>query len=45
MLRCLTLDLLRALADLVERLARPPATIRDTRRILGIGQPPGPRPR
>jgi 3-keto-5-aminohexanoate cleavage enzyme len=39
------LDLLRALVDLVERLERPPATIRDTRRILGIGQPPGPRPR
>ena len=39
------LDLLRALVNLVERLGRPPATIRDTRRILGIGQPPGPRPR
>jgi uncharacterized protein (DUF849 family) len=33
------LDLLRALVDLVERLGRQPATIRDARRILGIGQP------
>jgi hypothetical protein len=38
-------DLLRALVDLVERLGRPSATIRDTRRILGIDQPSGPRPR
>jgi len=33
------LELLRALVDLVERLGRQPATIRDARRILGIGQP------
>jgi 3-keto-5-aminohexanoate cleavage enzyme len=33
------LDLLGALTGLVERLGRQPATIRDTRRILGIGQP------
>ena len=33
------LDLLRTLVDLVERLGRRPATIRDARRILGIGQP------
>jgi uncharacterized protein (DUF849 family) len=37
------LDLLRALVDLAERLGRQPATIRDARRILGIGQPATPR--
>ena len=39
------LDLLRALTDLIQRLGRQPATIQDARRILGIGQPPLPRPR
>ena len=33
------LDLLVALTDLVQRLGRQPATIRDARRILGIAQP------
>jgi 3-keto-5-aminohexanoate cleavage enzyme len=33
------LDLMRALTDLVERLGRQPATIRDARRIVGISPP------